>query len=124
MGEINWGDELKGLTVDEMWVRFKNRLLDIQDICIPSRAIRARNSKPRWWSSEISRCMMAKKEAFRKLKEYNMVTDVRHYRKARDTLKRVIRHSKRVNEIRLASECSVRAILKNSSVIINWREKR
>lgn len=102
LAEINWKEILRDMTVQEMWDIFKGVLKDIVMQCIPFRAIRKGSRKPLWWTQEIGMKIREKKRAFSKLQITGEEVDLIRYRHVRDELSKIIKRSKREEEIKLA----------------------
>jgi len=99
---VNWEGEFQGLDAFEMWEKFKGILTVCQNQAIPNKIVRGRKLNPPWWSSEIRAHLKSKKGAFRRLKECGGFDNLVRYRSCRNSLKRIIRQSKRLAEIKLA----------------------
>ena len=76
--------------------------------CIAMRDRRpANNSKPKWWNIDIRNILLAKKRAYRRYKSTHSQADKLEYTRIRRETKRLIKISKKLHELHIASNCKV-----------------
>ena len=76
--------------------------------CVPMRDRRpANNSKPKWWNIDIRNILLAKKRAYRRYKSTHSQADKLEYTRIRRETKRLIKISKKLHELHIASSCKV-----------------
>ena len=67
----------------------------------------ANNSKPKWWNIDIRNILLAKKRAYRRYKSTHSQADKLEYTRIRRETKRLIKISKKLHELHIASNCKV-----------------
>ena len=65
----------------------------------------ANNSKPKWWNIDIRNILLAKKHAYRRYKSTHSQADKLEYTRIRRETKRLIKISKKLHDLHIASNC-------------------
>ena len=92
--------------VEQAWDMFIDMLGNAITECVPMRDRRpADNSKPKWWNIDIRNILLAKKRAYRRYKSTYSQADKLEYTRIRRETKRLIKISKKLLELHIASNC-------------------
>ena len=65
----------------------------------------ANNTKPKWWNIDINNILLAKKRAYGRYKSTQSRADKLEYTRIRLETKRLIKISKKLHELHIASNC-------------------
>ena len=105
--QVNWHQRFLDLSASQAWNAFKAILYDIQSRCIPMKVKRSRRKlKPPWLTPDVRNAIRCKNAAFRAMKKGAFLeSDMIHYKKSRNLLKKKVRASKRTKELDLARNC-------------------
>jgi hypothetical protein len=98
LGRVNWHRELKDLSMEEKWSRFKTKITDSVKRNVPTRKVNNRG-RPVWMTREIMSAVRRKKLLWARVKG-GVITE--EYREADKAVKKMIRNAKRKFEKRLA----------------------
>ena len=66
---------------------------------------RLANNKPKWWNNDIRNILLAKKRSYRRYKLTHSRADKLEYTRIRRETKRLIKISKKLHELHIASNC-------------------
>jgi len=102
IGIIDWHRELRGLTADRMWEKFKNKLSSTIKKNVPTRQISSRG-RPVWMSSDIMAAIKRKKRLWRRDRGRGISEE---YKEMERKVKNMIRNAKRRYEKKLADSKS------------------
>ena len=102
----DWSEIYRIQDVEEAWNTFMDILTKAVSECIPTRVRRpASNPKPKWWNFDIRNILLAKKHAYRQYKSTQCESDKSEYKRIRREAKRLIKTSKKLHELYIASNC-------------------
>ena len=104
----DWSEIYGTQNVEQAWNMFIDILGNAITECVPMRDRRpANNSKPKWWNIDIRNILLAKKRAYRRYKSTHSQADKLEYTRIRRETKRLIKISKKLHELHIASNCKV-----------------
>jgi hypothetical protein len=98
IGEVEWKEELEGLSVEEMWKKLTEKMSEVTEKNVPWREVHAKG-RAAWMTREIMRAIRRKKRLWKKVKGGTITEE---YRDADKKVKKLIRNSKRRFEKKLA----------------------
>ena len=102
----DWSEIYRTQDVEQAWNAFIDILSNAITECIPMRDRRpACVTKPRWWNIDIRNILLAKKCAYRRYKSTQSQADKLEYKRIRRETKRLIKMSKKLQELHIASNC-------------------
>ena len=102
----DWSEISRIQDVEEAWNMFIDILTRAISECVPMRDRRpASNPKPKWWNFDIRNILLAKKRAYRQYKSTQSESDKSEYKRIRREAKRLIKISKKLHELYIASNC-------------------
>ncbi len=102
IGAIDWHMELRGLTADRMWERFKKKISKTVKKNVPTRLVSSRG-RPVWMSSDIMATIKRKKRLWRRDRGRGISEECKEMEKR---VKNMIRNAKRKYEKKLADSKS------------------
>ncbi|MCP3679704.1 MAG: reverse transcriptase family protein, partial [Gammaproteobacteria bacterium] len=105
----DWELIMQSTNAQDAWTLFKEYVNRAVSTCVPFRNRRpTKSSKPKWWNSEIKRCLLAKKQAHQKYRATNNEENRIVYCNLRRDVKRLIKQSKKNLETHVAalSKCN------------------
>jgi hypothetical protein len=82
IGAIDWHTELRGLTADRMWEKFKKKISKTVKKNVPTRLV-SRRGRPVWMSSEIMAAIKRKKRLWRRDRGRGISEDTRRWKRDR-----------------------------------------
>ena len=92
--------------VEEVWLSFKNHLLNQQNTFVPLCEKRSHIKKsPPWFNSEIKHSLKERKLLYKLKKEHSTPENIRFYHDARRRVKRLVCQAKRRYEENIAVNC-------------------
>ena len=104
----DWSEIYGIQDVEQAWNMFIDILRNAITECIPMRDRQpANNSKPKWWNIDIRNILLAKKRAYRRYKSTHSQADKLEYTRICRETKRLIKISKKLHELHIASNCKV-----------------
>ena len=104
----DWSEIYGTQDVEQAWNMFIDILGNAITERVPMRDRRpANNSKPKWWNIDIRNILLAKKRAYRRYKSTHSQADKLEYTRIRRETKRLIKISKKLHELHIASNCKV-----------------
>ena len=104
----DWSEIYGIQDVEQAWNMFTDILGNAITECVPMRDRRpANNSKPKWWNIDIRNILLAKKCAYRRYKSTHSQADKLEYTRIHRETKRLIKISKKLHELHIASNCKV-----------------
>ena len=104
----DWSEIYRIQDVEQAWNMFIDILRNAIAECVPMHDRRpANNSKPKWWNIDIRNILLAKKRAYRRYKSTHSQADKLEYTRIRRETKRLIKISKKLHELHIASNCKV-----------------
>ena len=107
LANIDWKDAFAGLDACEAWNIFQIKLKEIENSHVPFRHKRRRKKeRPPWLTPQVKHAIRTKRNAFKKMKESKIESDILIYQKCRDQVKKVVRAAKRAKELNLARNCT------------------
>ena len=98
IGAVDWHTELRGLTADRMWEKFKKKISKTVKKNVPTRLVSSRG-RPVWMSSEIMAAIKRKKRLWRRDRGRGISEE---YKEMEKSVKNMIRNAKRKYEKKLA----------------------
>ena len=102
----DWSEIYGIQDVEQAWNLFIDILRNAIAECVPMRDRRpANNAKPKWWNIDIRNILLAKKRAYRRYKSTQSQADKLEYTRIRRETKRLIKISKKLQELHIASNC-------------------
>jgi hypothetical protein len=102
IGAIDWHTELRGLTADRMWERFKKKINKTVKKNVPTRLVSSRG-RPVWMSGDIMAAIKKKKRLWRRDRGRGLSDE---YKDMEKKVKNMIRSAKRKYEKKLADSKS------------------
>ena len=106
LSNIDWSEIFRIENLEVAWNRFLDILNNAISECVPMRDRRpASNPKPKWWNFDIRNILLAKKRAYRKYKSSQSESDKLEYVRLRRETKQLIKNSKKLHELYIASNC-------------------
>ena len=104
----DWSEIYGIQDVEQAWNMFIDILGNAITEYVPMRDRRpTNNSKPKWWNIDIRNISLAKKRAYRRYKSTHSQADKLEYTRMRRETKRLIKISKKLHELHIASNCKV-----------------
>ena len=104
----DWSEIYGIQDVEQAWNMFIDILGNAITECVPMRDRRpANNSKPKWWNIDIRNILLAKKRAYRRYKSTHSQADKLEYTRIRRETKKLIKISKKLHELHIASNCKI-----------------
>ena len=105
LGRINWEEELRNKTVEEMWEKFESKLKKATHESVPYIEKRTKQATNKWVNHELKSLLIKKKHAYKVFKRTSAEDDKQRYHSLRRNVKKEIRKSKRAFEERIAENC-------------------
>ena len=104
----DWSEIYGIQDVEQAWNMFIDILVNAITECVPMRDRRpANSSKPKWWNIDIRNILLGKKRTYRRYKSTHSQADKLEYTRIRRETKRLIKISKKLHELHIASNCKV-----------------
>ena len=91
--DTNW-DLVKHDDVNKYAYGVSKAILDIAKVCIPNKVVLIRPNDPPWLTNEIKKHIRIRKRAYKKAKRTNLLTDWNKFKKIRNKVILLIRHTK------------------------------
>ena len=103
MAGVDWKEELRGKTADQMWISIRGFVRKLMAKFIPWKRRKTSNDPP-WMDGEVRRCIAEKGRAWKKWKETKKWKDKEEYQRNVTETKKRIRQKKNAHERKVA-EC-------------------
>ena len=104
----DWSEIYGTQDVEQAWNMFIDILGNAITEYVPMRDRRPENnSKPKWWNIDIRNILLAKKRAYRRYKLTHSQANKLEYTRIRRETKRLIKISKKLHKLHIASNCKV-----------------
>jgi hypothetical protein len=108
----DWDEQLRGLSTEEAWSLFRNRLQRLVEKHVPPRRLRNHN-RPPWLSREILREIQRKKRLWRHAKQGQKAYE---YRDADRKVKRMIKNAKKSSSVILPVDAAQKRLTNGDSI--------
>ena len=117
----DWSEIYGIQDVEQAWNMFIDILTNAIAECVSMRDRQLANSnKPKWWNIDIRNILLAKKRAYRRYKSTHSRADKLEYTRICRETKRLIKISKKLRELHIASNCK-----ENPKIVFRYiREKK
>ncbi|MBW6351215.1 reverse transcriptase family protein, partial [Pseudomonas aeruginosa] len=103
--ETDWSFLINNNDINTSWKLFETTYLKAVQDCIPSKIRRpGHNNKPKWWNTDISNCLLAKKFANDRLKSSQHDEEQLKCVELRRNAKKIIKQSKKTLELHIANQ--------------------
>ena len=105
LGRINWREELRGLSLNEAYNRFRDIILKIEDECVPTmEEVNGSTPKPPWLNRNTRMAARRKSFAYKRFRGSRSYYLHREYIKERDKSNRILKKVRREFEKKLYKE--------------------
>ena len=98
--KVDW-NELKCLSVDDMWIKFKEIVTAAQEACVPMKKRRT-NNRPIWMTRSILRIIRKKRRLWKVYKDTKDYQEYLSYKSVEKTVQKSVRRAKQKFERNLA----------------------
>ena len=93
IAETDWNSILSSDDIDIVATRWTDMFLTIMEQCIPTRYLPTKHNLP-WLTSHIMKCIRKRTSLFRRAKKSKKTSDMLQYKKMRNKVVKLLRHSK------------------------------
>ena len=100
IGKKDWKEAMSGNAVDDNWIILRDEVKSLMSEFIPVKRKKSFD-EPLWMDNEVKKCIQKKKDAWKKMKQTDRVTDKEEYKKMVKKVKKIIKNKKNSLERRI-----------------------
>ena len=100
---VNWDEYLRDLDAENSWIRFKERLQQAEDRCVPRKRRRVGNN-PIWMKKNIIRVVRKKRRLWKRYKVTKDYEEYLAYKRVEKEVRNIVKNAKKRFEKKLAKE--------------------